>query len=121
MVQALVMLACGWVLLVPPVKETGWTFWGISREKEFHVDEKQPYSQWEHHSAYDTAKACESGRYELSDLTYRSMKSKPAELYPDLTEKQRAVAGARLFAFHRARLDARCLPTDVLFSSPTKR
>ena len=117
-----VSAACGWLLLYPPLTESSeWKLLGIGREWSVTVNKVQPYSRWEQHSAYDTAKACESGRYEFMDFIHRVMKMPPVELELNLTEKQRNEAKVRSYALHLAQLDARCISSDVLFSSQPKK
>jgi len=53
MVDALIMLAAGWLLLIPPIKKD-------SNNLFFEVDTTRPLSEWRQHSAFDTAKECEA-------------------------------------------------------------
>jgi hypothetical protein len=72
MLDALIILAVGWLLLVPPIKKVDSLF--------YETDEKQPYSEWEQRGAYDTAKDCEIERDDLiAGVWRRALEEKQKE------------------------------------------
>lgn len=63
-----VLAASGWLLMVPPIKEETMTVRTIPEPVgtgEWSVEDKQPYSKWEQHRAYDKAEDREFGRSRL--------------------------------------------------------
>src|SRR2546425_3486330 len=55
MIKLMIMLASGWLLLIPPVQNT-------IEPPGVKVDDKRPYPEWQQRGAYDTARECELAR-----------------------------------------------------------
>src|SRR5215475_2352692 len=112
MIQMMIMAACGWYLLTPPILHIG----GGMR-----YDVKRPYSEWDQSGAYDTAKECEDARHSIdrdgtaSVVRWANLLESAQEALkqPNLSAKDRAAQeNLRDFAF--GNLGQRCISSDVL-------
>jgi len=131
MINLMIMLASGWLLLIPPIQNNKGT-----------VDDKRPYTEWQQHGAYDTARECERARdsLEASVWNYFTNRKKEAERWVTRIETlpkgsenwddkdwdmvkqygEYLESTSQLAALHTANLRARCVPSDVVFSSQPK-
>lgn len=80
-----VLLACDWMLFVPPE---------VWKGGKLDVDYEQPLSKWEHVGSFDSAEECERSKV-FGEKELRSKKD--------------AVSGRRAFAY----LLGRCIPSDL--------
>jgi len=78
-----ILLATGWLLLLPPI---------VSKDT---IDNKRPLREWDHDSSYDTAQECENFRARMSERYEKQGKQLhqdrflfsrciPSDIYPSL-------------------------------------
>jgi hypothetical protein len=103
MIQALMLAACGWFLLVPPVIQTG--------PLDIKNDLLLPYREWEHVRSFDTARDCEADKKEIIRRNLKDMVERSEDNLAR-NEQERVYMKAMRDQF----LAARCIPSDVLFT-----
>lgn len=83
----LTILACGWLLLEPPITEM--------QDGTLTMTTSRPFIEWSYINAYDTAKECRSGKEQ-----YEAFRRKNPGQSPEL--------------FVNLALASRCIPSDAL-------
>lgn len=109
------LLACGWLLLSPPLKESTWiqvkAWMGYTSPAE--VDAKAPYSKWDLVASFASSEQCQadlSRRLDFVRSTYDAASEKWVQKNNEVTERAYSAALLEL----QRMSSVVCLPSDAV-------